>query len=255
VKSMKRSLQCVVGLVSAMAGLTARADFVVDQSYIAPPGNLGSVLAEGYAFVGQTATTSITGDLVAVELNASRRSNFLTPWVLDIQRVINGVPTGEVLSSTTVAPNDFYSGTLFGAPSVPLPLRIDLSTPVFFKASDPFAIVLHPQGVTGTPNLFAGQWEGNPTDDYAGGTAVFGQQANALTPQAYDLHFRTLVNPVPEPASIVLLSIGSISVLALARHRLKASADPAFQESPDQSPLQIAMQIAGSTWFPQGRHK
>jgi hypothetical protein len=213
-------MHCVVGFLAlAINGQWARAE-VVDQSYVAPPGNLGAVLAEGFAFVGQTATTGITGDLVAVELNAARRSDFLTPWVLDIQRVVNGVPTGEVLSSTVVAPQNFYSGTLFGAPSVPLPLRIDLSTPVFFQVGDPFGIILHPQGVTGSPGLFAGLWVGNPTDGYAGGTAVFGPQANALTPQGFDLHFRTLVDPsasAPEPPGIVLLCLGGICLLFSGR--------------------------------------
>ena len=199
----------------------APAQAVVDQAYTAPPGNLGATLAEGFAYCGMTATAGITGYLSRVELNAARRADFLTPWILDIQSVgTNGVPTGTVLSTTTIQPANFYSGTLYGAPSVPLPMAVNLATTPLLNAGDRFAIVLHPQGATGSPGLFAGTWVGNPTNGYAGGEAVYGYQANTLQLQGYDLHFRTLVVPIPEPTG--LLALGGIASAAVALRRRAA---------------------------------
>lgn len=64
----------VLGLLTVAAG-QARATLIVDQSFVGYS-NLGAALAEGYAFVGQTVTTGVTGSLVAVELEASRSESF-----------------------------------------------------------------------------------------------------------------------------------------------------------------------------------
>lgn len=206
----------------------APAQATVDQAYTAPPGNLSATLAEGFAYCGMTVTAGQTGYLTRIEINARRRPDFLTPWIFDIQSVgTNGVPTGTVLSSTTVPADNFYSGNLSGAPSVPLPLAVDLATAPLFTAGDRFAIVLHPQGASGSPGLFAGFWVGNPSNSgYAGGEALFGQQANALQLQGYDLHFRTWVTPIPEPLGFVALVGLGLGLGGASRRWRRASANP-----------------------------
>lgn len=176
---------------------------------------LTGILAEAYSYAGQSVTAGARGDLVRVELAASHRADFVIPWLLDIQEVVSGVPTGKVLSSTLIDADDF---TLIGG--FDPKLLVELSSPVFFEIGDEFAIVLHPQGIEGfAPSLFAGSWNGDVNAGYSGGTAFFGASGSALVAESYDFHFKTFVSQVPEPSSALLLVAG----LAALRRRGRGS--------------------------------
>lgn len=203
---MRRIVSAVLASTLIAAMSEAHATPLVDQSYTGS--SLSAILAEGEAYVGQSVTSGLSGYLVRVELEASRGSTFTIPWILDIQEVIAGNPTGTVLSSTLIDPTDFPINTGFEPPLV-----VELSSPVLFDAGDTFAIVLHPQGVEGHPGLFAGIWDGGCTSFstfcYPGGQALFGPSANALAGDDYDLNFKTFVSQqVEEPRSLPLLVFG-----------------------------------------------
>jgi hypothetical protein len=185
---------------------------------------MSAILAEAVAYTAQSVTTGRTGNLVRVELEVSRRRTFEAPWILDIQEVLEGKPSGKVLSSTIIDPRDFS----VDAGSFEPPVVVDLSTPVFFKVGDPFAIVLHPKGVEGSnPRLFAGAWKGGCWDVdgfscYRGGTAFSGPDAKSLSPENFDLRFSTYVSEVPLPAAIWLFAWGIGALLVGRGVRRKA---------------------------------
>jgi hypothetical protein len=179
---------------------------------------LSSALAEGFAYVGQTVTPAIAGNLVSVDIYAIQRPDFLIPWVIEIVNAPGGTPNGAVRSSSDL----FRLPTSDGWTSVPL------LTPAFFTLGESFAIVIHPNGVTGQPGLLAGDWGGGIEggDPYPGGVPVFGPTLSQLTLEGSyppfgqgDLLFRTFVDPVPEPATIVLLGPGIGALLGYRKKR------------------------------------
>jgi hypothetical protein len=184
---------------------------IVDQSFLGTNPPTGFNVAEGFAYVGQTVTAGVSGHLVAVELNVARRPDFLIPWVLDIQEVVEGIPTGVILSSTTLAAEDIPLLPVSLSPTAPLALSVAMNKAVPLAAGQQFAIVLHPQGLEGVPGLFAGLWGG--ADGYLGGTALHGHYGNLLSPSGGDVHFRTLMH-VPEPSAAAMLMAGMLSAFA-----------------------------------------
>jgi MYXO-CTERM domain-containing protein len=190
---------------------------VVDQDSSVPIAAT-TLLAHGNAYVGQSVTTGLAGYLTQVELFAARQAGFLTPWLVDIQEVVDGQPTGNILSSILVQPDDFPVIPSEGSPPT---LLVTLSVPVLFQVGDPFAILLHPQGVTGVPSLDAGGW-GHSTD-YPGGRAIYGASDDNLAAiEGLDLLFRTYVEPVPEPAGMTLAGFALMAMLALIRRRRRS---------------------------------
>lgn len=187
---------------------------VVDQELVRP-GQGGWWLAEGVSHAGQTVTAGIPGYLVNVELWATRREDFLTPWLLDIHAVLAGEPTGLILSSTVVMPEGFPVLPNEGFPPT---LNVALALPVFFHTGDQFAIVLHPEGANGIPSLQAGVW--TFASDYDGGKPVWGSSDTDLaTTEGFDFLFRTYVEPVPEPSSFVLAALGLMGLVVWRRRK------------------------------------
>ena len=175
------------------------------------------ILAEGAACVAQTVTAQVTGNLVGVELAATRNESFLTPWVLTIQQVVAGQPTAVTLGATVIAPEQFPTPSSFPPDSVPLSLVVTLANPIFMEAGDQFAIALNPQGVSGSPALLAGGWNGGGAN-YTGGEVFIGSSPETLQPyNVSDLHFRTIVDVVPEPSSIAIGISALLSMIGFGR--------------------------------------
>lgn len=194
---------------------------LLDQRYD-DAGNFLTILAESDAYVGQIVTAGRAGKLVAVEIAARDREEFALPWQIDIIEIDAGVPTGRVLASEVSA--------LPSPPSFEIPrrfLRIDFASPATFMAGEAFGISIHPQGVSGSPGLFAGAWPGGRGDPYPNGAAFFGGTLHSLRVSAAgeDLNFRTHVESVPEPASISLVVIGAWQLIR-QRKRRRADISP-----------------------------
>jgi hypothetical protein len=226
---------------------------VRDQAYD-DAGNLSAALAQEFAYVAQSVTAGIRGSLSAVEISALDQPTFALPWVVEIIAVSGGTPTGVVLASETV---DLPSPVIFDVPR--LFFRIDLSTPAFFDAGDSFAIALHPQGITGvSPGLFAGAWVGGTGNPYAGGQLFSGLTAETLTPDSpdFDLNFRTYVEPVPEPGTLVLLLTGIGLVALLRRHIYPLRRDVGDLSHAFNLDLVLVLQVPGMrTPHPPFEHK
>lgn len=205
--------------------LVGKSALIVDQSFSSGGGLLFSSLVSGSAYTGQTVTVGISGDLVAVEFNAKRREDFLIPWILDIQDVSDsGFPTGSVLTSEIIQPEDFDTYPVTTPAPIPMPVKVDFSNPVNFSVGDQFAIVLHAEGVTGSPGLYAGDWAGGYGNPYPGGALFSGPQADQLIIKSdYDLHFRSIMDstPVPIPTAMFLLGSGLICLVGLRRKSKK----------------------------------
>lgn len=159
---------------------------VSDQSYTGSI-NLESVLADGFAFAGQTVTAGKSGELHAVELWAIRRPDFLIPWICDIQEVVDGRPTGLVLSTARIQSDQFPSAW------TNVPFRVIFEHPAYFNAGEQYAIVLHPEGLIGSPGQSAGKWAGRFPGGYHAGNRVHGHDASSLEAGENDLFFQTLV--------------------------------------------------------------
>lgn len=193
-------------LIFAAASLWASP--VLDQSNDAPVGGGGNI-NEGNRLLAQTYTAGITGTLAAVTVDVGfPQASF--PLHVAIRTVVGGLPTdvilGEVTLSTTAS--DFLS-------LIPFPSGIEQ------LAGTEYAIVLDypaapPAGV-GQVVAFWSLATGNP---YAGGMIVALGGPNGLsTYPEFDFRFQTFVNPVPEPSSFALVSLGTILSLRLYARR------------------------------------
>lgn len=214
---MTHKRSALVGLGLVLCTSASQAALVVDQEFVSGCCVL-SALADSASFSGQSFTAGTTGSLVRVDLEAARSSDFTMPWILDVQKLSGGVATGNIVSSTTIAHTDFP--TVIPPTGDPLALKIQLASPVAIEAGEQFAITLHPEGVEGdSPKLLAGYWAGDVNAGYLGGTALQGPFADALVAKDYDLHFRTVINAVPEPATFWTFGCGLLALLGFQRIR------------------------------------
>lgn len=217
---MYRIVSTLLAATAIVLAPETQAAFVVDQSFTKGC-CLTSVLAESDSYTGQSFTSGRRGNLVKVALEVNRRASFDVPWVLDIQSVEGGLPTGKVLSTTIIAPIDFPINK--GDEAY---LSVNLKSPVFVDVAGTYAIVLHPQGVNGpNPGLFAGSWRGgcwagDGFECYSGGSAFSGAFPDTMVRENFDLHFQTYVSPIPLPAASWLMLSG-LGVLLMNRRLSK----------------------------------
>jgi hypothetical protein len=180
---------------------------------------LAYTLAEGFSYVGQTATAGFEGALAAIEIFATHSQGFDTPWVLDVIDAPGGQPNGTILASSdpfSIPLNPFYDWTY-------VPLRGGVRV----MSGTQFAFTIHPLGVSGlSPRLFAGGWAGavHFDDFYPRGTTLAGGSPDTLEldNDLGDLFFRTYVVPIPEPRpGLLFLSGAAVCCLIKARKRVR----------------------------------
>lgn len=186
-------LAFLVGIASATQ-VKANPILVVDQQQTASDSELGIQAA---APLGQEFTPSLSA-LDVVEL-VTRDGDQMIGGGANLYVNIRGdTITGSILgtSSTVTLPNGFYGVTQF-----------DFASLVSLTPANRYVIEVVASG---------DDWrvENKEMDPYPGGRVIY----QGAPQSAWDLRFREGLS-VPEPSTVVLLSMGTLALLAYARRR------------------------------------
>ena len=201
-------------VVLAVSAREVRADPILDQEYD-PSSTNSTAYIGGTSSVdwSQTFDVGTTGTLTDIEVKIFKGSTSVTGALLfDVRKTSSGTPTesdtgSDILFSASIAAGDIGTTASF--------FNIDLGSGAFSVASgDVLAIVLRSADST----LGAYQWKGTNTDGYSDGGAYTRLGTGTWhTNTIKDFAFRTFVDPVPEPSTIVLLGAGLLVVALRAR--------------------------------------
>jgi hypothetical protein len=180
----------------AVLAMPCWGDSMIDQSFISGGGSLVTIINECCKFVAQTYTAGLTGTLAGVEIDVHSTTVF--PLDVEIQSVTGGIPTGTILGDTTLSSSSSLLSSLITFPQL-----------IPQVAGTQYAIVVdYPTApfVSGGSGQGVGDWVGGTGNPYAGGQDLLFLGTSWHTDNSgFDSHFQTLVNTVPEPASVLLL--------------------------------------------------
>jgi hypothetical protein len=223
--------------VSLLSSIPATAATILDQSFAPSPCcsyyNFGSSQSD-QAWVGQTFTAGVTGQLSQVNLAIYKTPAFDTGLSVDIFVYNPGDNTlGASLGSVSLANSQVPS---FGGPGSPTNIygvSLDLSgLNIGVSSGSTYAILAAVNGPTNYPGTNIGiSWIGSDfegADEYTGGH--FTQATGALSAGSTvtggfgnaDLAFQTYVTPVPVPPTSWLMLSGLAGLGAMVRKRRTA---------------------------------
>lgn len=205
---MHRFLRVVILVALLVACQAMWADAILDQSFT-QGGDLGTIINDCCAYVAQTYTAGLSGILSAVSVDITAFGDPL-PLDVEIRTVVNGLPTTTILGETTTMNFSINDMILFNQ---------DITQ----VAGTQYAIVVHFDGAPPPPDAL-GVWNGATGNLYTGGDDLLsfdngqtfcfcGGQDN------FDSHFKTYVNEVPEPSTLMLLGSGCLFGLRWIKSR------------------------------------
>jgi hypothetical protein len=215
--SWTRAGCCCGLLIVAVLGSprSSIATSIVDQSHTEGTG-LTALVNLGFDLVGQSFTAGVTGDLTAVrvDVGAAPANDGQLLRVL-VFGTIDGEPTSIILGSQSVGATESLLSNL---------VSFDASIPI--TAGAQYAIAVdYPDTSRGTT---LGAWGASVADLYSGGEIWLGNFVSGnhsgdvdwIRPSTDgDLHFETLVVPIPEPSTGILMLLGMVGMGARRRRR------------------------------------
>ena len=201
-----RNLQYAALFGGALLATPAPSAPIVDQSFTSPT-SAGATFNDCCTFIAQTFTAGITGTLAGVNIDVlDANAASTSPLHVAIRTVTGDAPTTTILSEVTLGSGESLLSDLVVFP--------DLITIV---AGTSYAIVVNYEGTAPTE----GSWQGAAGDLYLDGTlwasVSDGISWFELGQGEVDLHFRTYVEPIPEPSTPLLVLEALLLTMAFAR--------------------------------------
>lgn len=212
---IKRLIPCFVGLIAlAVLFVSSPVAATPIQDQFFDPGPSPS-LATGRLDKAQTFTVGITGTLTRVDVDISRGST--ADLLFDIRPTVAGVPVesdGITLAAVTVPASNIPTTRGF--------FSVDINSfGVSVTAGEILAIVLR----SDLDQVLDYTWYGHTIDGYALGHHFFRHPPGWPRPTWWsdvagsDLGFKTFVEPVPVPSTLLLLGSGMIGVIGLMKKK------------------------------------
>ena len=206
-------------LCAAQATFCYGAVEVEDQSNIA---TYTSTIRRGLAIytefnAAQVVTTGIAGQLSRVELGVYRLNQFGPPLIVDIVRVLSGVPDFSAAGQLATRTIDASSLGIGGAPGTYFTTSLDFTADrLTFGPQQQFAILLHSEASVDEGYGWFRNFGGNSYD----GGGVYRQQfpGGAIFSEATDTHFRTFML-IPEPSTCAVAIVGVVALTTFRPRR------------------------------------
>ena len=206
---LARPVQIFYLITLLSAPISLRAAIILDQQH-APPGDYGALAVANDRYQIQTFTVGISGLLDRVELKlahgpATTDAVDFSLWSTDA----SGLPA-ILLASRSIPASQVG---LDSPPREFVPFDLQ-SFALTVTAGQLLALVLTSNAPNVTPFQERYTWELG--EQYDGGIA-YTQKGATIEQESSDLHFKTFVQPVPEPGAAILTIAGLMGLILIRR--------------------------------------